>query len=122
VAFTYLKVKSAKCLCLLPVVLILVLVLLHEIDYNSLKCNCGLHSELECILNGRPCRSFALRVHIVAFEMSYPSFFKSNFTTIRRPYFELLVKFVQFPNPSAMVPNPLNYSCICIVIWSIIKR
>ena len=27
VAFTYLKVKSAKCLCLLPVVLVLVMVL-----------------------------------------------------------------------------------------------
>jgi len=29
VAFTYLKVKSTKCLCLLPVILVLLLVLLH---------------------------------------------------------------------------------------------
>ena len=46
VAFTYLKVKSAKCLCLLPVVLVLVLVLRiwpclhdwllqHEIFWNK---------------------------------------------------------------------------------------
>ena len=30
VAFTYLKVKSAKCLCLLPVVLVLRIVLIHH--------------------------------------------------------------------------------------------
>jgi len=34
VAFTYLKVKSAKCLCLLPVVLVLVLL------YRSWSCSC----------------------------------------------------------------------------------
>jgi len=37
VAFTYLKVKSAKCLCLLPVVLVLIWLLKNLVLFTSLK-------------------------------------------------------------------------------------
>jgi len=41
VAFTYLKVKSAKCLCLLPVVLVLMLVLPFYIFYLRQRARIG---------------------------------------------------------------------------------
>jgi len=71
VAFTYLKVKSAKCLCLLPVVLVLVLssllwrstVAFTYLKVKSAKCLCLLPVVLVVVLRIWSCLHHCLFCH-----------------------------------------------------------